>query len=123
MAAVRLQRKIGETPTSLRFPSGSERARRFEKGESPMRRRLVLAVAVLVLGTFLLLPAAVAQVAGSLAIKPLTDKKELQLPDGPLFWRIENYTTLAQAQAVAGLWGLATELGGKVWLFRVGPPR
>jgi hypothetical protein len=86
-----------------------------------MGRRLVLAVAVLVLGTFLLSPAAVAQVAGSLAIKTLTDKKVLQLPDGPIFWRIENYPTLAQAQAVAGLWGLATELGGKVWLFRLGP--
>ncbi len=79
------------------------------------------AIAVLVLGTFLLSPAAVAQVPGTLVIKTLVDKKVLQLPDGPVFWRIENYPTLAQAQAVAGLWGLAAESGGKVWLFRLGP--
>lgn len=86
-----------------------------------MGRRLVLAVAVLVLGPFLLSLAAVAQVPGTLVIKTLVDKKALQLPDGPIFWRIENYPTLAQAQAVAGLWGLAAESGGKVWLFRLGP--
>ncbi len=87
-----------------------------------MERRLVLALAVLVSGAFLLSPTAVAQQpAGSLAFKVLVEKKLLQLPDGPLFWRIENYPTLAQAQAVAGLWGLAAESGGKVWLFRLGP--
>lgn len=89
-----------------------------------MGKRLVLAVAVLVLGTFLLSPAASARQdlpPGSLAIKILVEKKVLQLPDGPLFWRLENYPTLAQAQAVAGLWGLAAEFEGKVWLFRLGP--
>jgi len=86
-----------------------------------MERRLVLAVAVLVLGTLLLSPVAVAQVPGTLVINTLVDKKVLQLPDGPLFWRIENYPTLAQAQAAAGLWGLAAEFEGRVWLFRLGP--
>ncbi len=89
-----------------------------------MERRLVLVVAVLLLGMFLLSPAAVAQQglpAGSLAIKVLAERKVLQLPDGPLFWRIEDYPTLAQAQAAAGLWGLAAESGGKVWLVRLGP--
>lgn len=89
-----------------------------------MGRRFVLAVAALVSGVFLLSSAAVAQQAlpaGSLVIKVLAERKVLQLPDGPLFIRIENYPTLAQAQAVAGLWGLAAESGGKVWLFRLGP--
>jgi hypothetical protein len=88
-----------------------------------MGRRLVLAVAVLVLGTFLPLPAAVAQdlPPGSLVIRVLVEKRILQLPDGPLFWRIENYPTLTQAQAGAGLWGLAAEFEGAVWLFRLGP--
>lgn len=89
-----------------------------------MRRRLVLAVAVLVLGTFLLSPLAVAKQGlppGSLVIRVLVEKRVLQLPDGPLFWRIENYPTLEQAQAAAGLWGLAAEFEGKVWLFRLGP--
>jgi hypothetical protein len=86
--------------------------------------RLVSAVAVLVSTAFLLSSVVVAQPAlppGSLVTKVLTEKKVLQLPDGPLFWRMENSPTLAQAQAVAGLWGLAAESGGKVWLFRLGP--
>ena len=89
-----------------------------------MGRRLVFAVAVLVSGALLLSSAAVAQQglpAGSLTIKVLAEKKVLTLPDGPLFWRIENYPTLAEAQAAAGLWGLAAESGGKVWLVRLGP--
>ncbi len=89
-----------------------------------MGRRFVLAVAVLVLGTFLLSPAAVAQQGlppGPLVTRVLVEKKVLQLPDGPLSWRIENYPALSQAQAVAGLWGLAAEFEGKAWLFRLGP--
>jgi hypothetical protein len=89
-----------------------------------MGKRLALVVTTLVLGTFLWSPTAVAQQGlppGSLTIRILAEKKVLQLPDGLLFWRIENYPTLAQAQAVAGLWGLAVEFEGKVWLFRLGP--
>ncbi len=89
-----------------------------------MKRRLISAVAVLVSAAFLLPSTAVAQQdlpPGSLVIKVLAEKKVLQVPDGPLFWRLENYPTLAQAQAVAGLWGLAAESGGKVWLARLGP--
>ena len=84
-----------------------------------MKRRLIGVVAVLVSGLFLLSSTANAQQA--LGIKALAEKRVLQLPDGPLFWRVENFPTLAQAQAVAGLWGLAAESGGKVWLFRLGP--
>lgn len=84
-----------------------------------MKRRVVYGVALLVSGLFLLASTAKAQQA--LVTKVLADKKILQLPDGPLFWRIENLPTLAQAQAVAGLWGLAVESGGKVWLLRLGP--
>lgn len=83
-----------------------------------MRWRLLIA-AVLVAGLFLVSSTATAQQA--LVIKALAEKKVLQLPDGPLFWRIETYATLAEAQAVAGLWGLAVESKGKVWLFRLGP--
>ena len=44
-----------------------------------------------------------------------------QLPAGPLFWRIETFPALAQAQAAAGPTGLAAEVAGKVWLFTLGP--
>jgi hypothetical protein len=53
-------------------------------------------------------------------IKPVAEKKLSQLPPGPLFWRIENFPTLAQAEAAAGPTGLAAEVAGKVWLFTLG---
>jgi hypothetical protein len=56
-----------------------------------------------------------------LVIKPLAEKKVSELPAGQLFWRIENFTALTQAQAAAGPWGLVAESAGKVWLFTLGP--
>lgn len=53
-------------------------------------------------------------------IKPIAEKKVPQLPSGPLFWRIDNFPTLAQAQAAAGPTALAAEAAGKVWLFTLG---
>jgi hypothetical protein len=91
-----------------------------------MKRRLVLAVAVLVAGALLLSSAAVAQQAlppGSLVIKVLAEKKVARLPVGRpgLYWRLENFPSLAQAQAAAGTWGLAAESAGKAWLATLGP--
>lgn len=56
-----------------------------------------------------------------LQVKPLAERKVHELPAGPLFWRIENFPTLSQAQAAAGPWSLATESAGKAWLFTIGP--
>jgi hypothetical protein len=56
-----------------------------------------------------------------LQIKPLAERKVSDLPAGPLFWRIENFPSLPQAQAAAGRWSLATESAGKAWLFTLGP--
>lgn len=56
-----------------------------------------------------------------LAIKPLAQKTVQRLPDGPLYWQIENFATLSEAKAAAGATGLAVESAGKVWLFRLGP--
>jgi len=53
-------------------------------------------------------------------VKSVAEKKLSQLPSGPLFWRIDNFPTLAQAQAVAGPTGLAAAVDGKVWLFTLG---
>jgi hypothetical protein len=54
-------------------------------------------------------------------IKPIAEKKLAQLPQGQLFWRIENFRTLADAQAAAGPTSLAAEVAGKAWLFTLGP--
>ena len=53
-------------------------------------------------------------------IKPVAEKKLKQLPAGPLYWQIENFPTLAQAQAAAGETSLAAEAAGEVWLFTLG---
>lgn len=62
-----------------------------------------------------------AQAPKPLLITPLAEKKVTELPPGPLFWRIENFTTLGDAQAAAGPWALAAESAGKAWLFTLGP--
>src|SRR5215472_2341388 len=54
-------------------------------------------------------------------VKSIAERKVRQLPPGPLFWRIDNFPTLAQAQAAAGPTALAAEAYGKVWLFTLGP--
>ena len=54
-------------------------------------------------------------------IKNVAEKRLKQLPAGPLFWRVESFATLAQAQAAAGETSLAAEVSGKVWLFTLGP--
>jgi quercetin dioxygenase-like cupin family protein len=53
-------------------------------------------------------------------VRPLAEKKLEQLPAGPLYWRIENFPTLQQAQAAAGPAALAAEADGKAWLFTLG---
>ena len=53
----------------------------------------------------------------ALVVKPLAEKKVAELPAGPLFWRLENFPSLANAQAAAGPTGLAAESAGKAWLF------
>jgi len=66
----------------------------------------------------LLSPAAIAQ--QKFDIKPVAEKKLKLLPAGPLYWRIEQFPTLTQAQAVAGETSLAAEVSGKAWLFTLG---
>ena len=67
-------------------------------------------------------------------VKPLVQKKVKQLPPGPLYWRVENFSTMEQARGAAdaagwnpdsvsyqGSTSLVAELAGKVWLFTLGP--
>lgn len=72
----------------------------------------------LALGLLFSPPPAVAQ---KFEIKPVVEKKVKQLPSGTLYWRLENFPTLAQAEAAAGPTSLAAEVAGKVWLFTLGP--
>jgi hypothetical protein len=53
--------------------------------------------------------------------EPVVEKKVAELPSGPLYWRLENFPTLVQAQGAAGPTSLAAEVAGKVWLFTLAP--
>jgi len=68
----------------------------------------------------LLLPSAAPAQAPKFFIKPVAEKRIKELPAGPLYWRLENFPALAQAQAAAGPTSLAAEVSGKVWLFTLG---
>ena len=88
---------------------------------SKITRQLSLALftwVALAMTALVLSPSAVS--AQKFEIRPVAEKKVQQLPPGPLFWRIDNFPTLAQAQAAAGPTGLAAEVAGKVWLFTIG---
>jgi hypothetical protein len=81
--------------------------------------RLIVVAAVSMWWMGLTLQAAFAQPA--LTIKPLAEKKVTALPAGPLFWRIENFPSAAEAHAAAGPAALVAESAGKTWLFTLGP--
>ena len=86
---------------------------------SSIQRVIVLALSLCVMGV-LLLPSP-ARRSRQFDIKPVAEKKLKQLPAGPLYWLVENFPTLAQAQAAEGPTSLAAEIAGKVWLFTLGP--
>lgn len=84
-----------------------------------MKRVLMATIAMFGVGVWLLPSTTPGQ--PRLVIEPLAERKVTNLPAGELFWRIESFATLAQAQAAAGPWGLAAESAGKEWLFTLGP--
>lgn len=83
-------------------------------------RRVVVLALSLCLTAALLLPSIV-EAQGKFIVTAVTEKKVKQLPAGPLYWEIENFPTLDQAQAAASETSLAAEVWGKVWLFTLGP--
>ena len=97
-----------------------------------MKRHLIGLVAALALGLFPWQSTVAAD--GVYVVKPVASKKVKQLPAGELYWRIENFPTLAQARAAAekGTWNpdtvsggpsnsLAADVAGRAWLFTLGP--
>jgi quercetin dioxygenase-like cupin family protein len=53
-------------------------------------------------------------------VKPIIEKNLDHLPAGPLYWQLETFPTLAEAQAAAGPTALAADIAGKAWLFTLG---
>ena len=82
-----------------------------------MKRFLISTVAVVLCGLFGLQSPAMAQ---KFSIKPIAEKKLSQLPPGPLYWQVQSFPALAQAQSAAGPTSLVAEVDGKAWLFTLG---
>lgn len=100
-----------------------------------MKKFVAAVIAVVAAG---LCPSA-ATAQGKFVIKPLAERKVSELPAGPLYWRIERFSSglygsgidqygnsvddaLDHAKAAAGPWSLVAEAAGDVWLFTLGPP-
>ena len=94
----------------------------------------LVAVALSLATTALLLSSSPAGAQGRYVVKPVAEKRIKQLPPGPLYWRVENFPTLEAAKAAVGKdsWdpntvsyqtstALAAEVAGKAWLVTLGP--
>ena len=53
-------------------------------------------------------------------VTPVVEQKVKELPAGELYWLVESFPSLADAQATAGPTSLAAEIGGKAWLLTLG---
>jgi quercetin dioxygenase-like cupin family protein len=82
-------------------------------------RGVLFALSLGAVGLTLSASAAVAQ--AEFKVAPLAEKTVTELPAGPLYWQIETFPTIAEAEAAAGQLSLATEADGKAWLFTLGP--
>ena len=98
---------------------------------SGTRRAVILALSLCAMGLLLAPSPAAAQ--GQYVVKPVAEKKIKQLPAGPLYWRVENFPTLAEAKVAVGPDGwnpasvryetttsLIAEVAGKVWVLTLG---
>lgn len=60
---------------------------------------------------------ALAQSKGKFVVTKMAEKTVSELPDGELFWHVENFGSLEEAAAAAGDYSLAAEFDDKAWLF------
>lgn len=68
----------------------------------------------------LLLSSSVLAQQPTLSVKPLVEKKVSELPSGELFWRVETFPTVEQAQAVMTQHSLVAQSRGKIYLVSLG---
>lgn len=53
-------------------------------------------------------------------VEPIAERAVAQLPEGPLYWHVETFPSLAAARAAAGPWSLTAQHAGRAWLFTLG---
>ena len=84
-----------------------------------MTRLKIAAVAGAIATTLVTLTAVpgLAQSLGKFVVTKMDEKLVAELPNGELYWHVENFATLDGAQAAGGEFSLAAEFDGKSWLF------
>jgi quercetin dioxygenase-like cupin family protein len=83
--------------------------------EEPMRS----VTCTLLASVSLLSSLAIAQ-QGQFHVNPLVERKVTELPAGELFWHVNAFDSVDQAEQAAGPLGLVAEFDGKAWLFTLG---
>ena len=58
-----------------------------------------------------------AQSIGKFVVTKMAEMPVAELPDGELYWHVENFGSLDEAKAAGGAFSLAAEFDGKAWLF------
>ena len=66
------------------------------------------------------LSSSIAAAQSEFVVTPLAEMKLAELPAGDLYSQVENFPTLAEAEAAAGPTALVAGAEGKVWLFTLG---
>ena len=82
------------------------------------RHSVILAVSLCSIGMALLPAPAAAQ--AKFVVTPVAEKTVAELPAGPLYWQVETFPALGDAEAAAGPLSLTAEFEGKAWLFTLG---
>jgi quercetin dioxygenase-like cupin family protein len=90
--------------------------------EMAMSRSRVIKITIFSLLLCMLkpLPQVVAEQPG-FVVTPVAEKTIDRLPPGPLFWRVQNFRAIEEAQAAEEPTSLAAEIAGEAWLFTLGP--
>jgi hypothetical protein len=85
------------------------------------RRTVIHAFGLAAIAMWLSPSTAMAQSQGSFVVTPLAERRVDGLPEGPLYWRLETFRSLSEAEEAAGSASLVVGSVGKVWLITLGP--
>lgn len=72
------------------------------------------------LGPGLRAPSPGVDASQALLVEPVAEIVVHKLPDGPLYWRVERFSSLVDAKRAAGPYSLAFETWGEFWLVSLG---
>jgi quercetin dioxygenase-like cupin family protein len=78
--------------------------------------KLISAIAVGAIVTFTPF-SAVAQSQGKFVVSKMAEKSVAALPAGELYWHVESFASIDDANAASGDYSLAAEFDDKAWLF------